>query len=96
MNFFKFFLQKHLIFLKGGVIISNTLNATSAQSVGVYDDEGPPVPLPNTVVKLIGAENTWFSWEDRTMPTHKFSHPIGWLFFYSRKSTDRIKQPEIS
>ena len=26
--------------------------------VGVYDDEGPPVPIPNTVVKLIRAENT--------------------------------------
>jgi len=27
--------------------------------VGVYDDKVPPVPIPNTVVKLIGAENTW-------------------------------------
>jgi len=26
--------------------------------VGIYDDEGPPVPIPNTEVKLIGAENT--------------------------------------
>ena len=52
-------------------------------SVGVYDDEGPPVPIPNTVVKLIGAENTWreAAWEDRSMPTPKSSHPIGWLFF---------------
>ena len=27
--------------------------------VGVYSDEGPPVPIPNTAVKLISAENTW-------------------------------------
>ena len=27
--------------------------------VGVDCDEGPPVPIPNTVVKLICAENTW-------------------------------------
>ena len=27
--------------------------------VGVVDDEGPPVPIPNTEVKLIRAENTW-------------------------------------
>ena len=27
--------------------------------VGVYDEEVPPVPIPNTVVKLLGAENTW-------------------------------------
>ena len=39
--------------------------------VGVYDDEGPPVPIPNTVVKLIRAENTWLeaARENRSMPT---------------------------
>ena len=26
---------------------------------GAYDDEVPPVPIPNTEVKLISAENTW-------------------------------------
>ena len=41
--------------------------------VGVNDDEGPPVPIPNTVVKLIGVENTWreAAREDRSMPTLK-------------------------
>ena len=31
----------------------------------------PPVPIPNTVVKLIYVENTWrvAAWEDRKMPT---------------------------
>ena len=35
--------------------------------VGVYYNEGPPVPIPNTVVKLIRAENTWraAAWENR-------------------------------
>ena len=28
-------------------------------SVGADCDEGPPVPIPNTVVKLICAEDTW-------------------------------------
>ena len=39
--------------------------------VGVNDDEGPPVPIPNTVVKLIGVDNTWreAAREDRSMPT---------------------------
>ena len=34
---------------------------------GAYDDEVPPVPIPNTVVKLIRAEDTWrvTAWEDR-------------------------------
>ena len=29
--------------------------------------EGPPVPIPNTAVKLTCAENTWLAtaWEDR-------------------------------
>ena len=42
--------------------------------VGVYDDEGPPVPIPNTVVKLIRAENTWMetSWEDREVLAFAF------------------------
>ena len=35
--------------------------------VGVDDGEGPPVPIPNTEVKLIGADNTWLAtaWENR-------------------------------
>ena len=39
--------------------------------VGVYYDEGPPVPIPNTVVKLIRAEDTWLeaAWENRSAPT---------------------------
>ncbi len=28
-------------------------------TVRVYGDEGTPVPIPNTVVKLINGENTW-------------------------------------
>ena len=39
--------------------------------VGVYDDEDPPVPISNTVVKLVGAEDTWLETtrENKTMPT---------------------------
>lgn len=41
--------------------------------VGVDDDEGPPVPIPNTEVKLISAEDTWLETarDNRKMPTHK-------------------------
>ena len=31
----------------------------STYIVGVDCDEGPPVPIPNTEVKLICADNTW-------------------------------------
>ena len=42
--------------------------------VGVDDAEGPPVPIPNTEVKLSGAENTWLATarENREMPTPAF------------------------
>ena len=42
-------------------------------AVGVYRDEGPPVPIPNTAVKLISADNTWLeaAREDKAMPTQQ-------------------------
>ena len=48
-------------------------------AVGVNDDEGPPVPIPNTVVKLIRAENTWreAARKDRSVPTLTTGCPIG-------------------
>ena len=49
-------------------------NQSQKEIVGVYSDEGPPVPIPNTAVKLISAENTWGAapWEDRATPTFFF------------------------
>ena len=46
-----------------------------SKSVGVDDVEGPPVPIPNTEVKLNSAEDTWrvTAWES--------NRPIGRLFF---------------
>ena len=45
--------------------------------VGVDYDEDPPVPIPNTEVKLIGAEDTWLeaARENRLMPA-QFAVPI--------------------
>ena len=41
--------------------------------VGVDGDEVPPVPIPNTEVKLISVKDTWLvtTWENRTMPTQR-------------------------
>ena len=38
--------------------------------VGVNSYEVPPVPIPNTEVKLIRVEDTWLAttWENRSMP----------------------------
>ena len=43
---------------------------TKEPIVGAYGDEGTPVPIPNTEVKLIRVENTWLetAWENRTTP----------------------------
>ena len=65
-----FYLKNRLeIFLKK--LLTNLENRCRLNSVGVDDAEGTPVPIPNTVVKLSGAENTWLAtvWEDREMPT---------------------------
>ena len=37
------------------------------RKVGVDCDEGPPVPIPNTEVKLVCAEDTWreAAWENK-------------------------------
>ena len=59
-------------------------NFEDAKSLtGVDDDEDPPVPIPNTEVKLIRVENTWLetAWEDRTMPVHG-KNPITWFLPY--------------
>ena len=37
---------------------------------GDYSGEVTPVPIPNTVVKLLSADDTWWvtAWENRTPP----------------------------
>ena len=49
--------------------------------VGVDCYEVPPVPIPNTEVKLVYVENTWLvtTREDRTMPTLKETVLCGFL-----------------
>ena len=60
------------------------INYKYKRIVGVDDAEGPPVPIPNTEVKLSGAENTWLvtAREDREMPTQSI-HPNGCFALYS-------------
>ena len=40
--------------------------------VSVFNAEGPPVPIPNTEVKLCSAENTYLATdrENRSLPTY--------------------------
>ncbi len=45
----------------------------SREAVGVNSGEGTPVPIPNTVVKLVYGDNTWLATarEDSSTPTLK-------------------------
>ena len=54
--------------------IESYLDRNVLNRVGVDDDEGPPVPIPNTEVKLISAEDTWLvtARDNRKTPTQTF------------------------
>ena len=54
-----------------------------ALKIGANGDEVPPVPIPNTEVKLISVENTWLAtaWEDRTVPVQNSCCIRGRSFF---------------
>ena len=41
--------------------------------VGVFNGEGPPVPIPNTEVKLTSADDTCLEtdWKNRSTPTQR-------------------------
>ena len=47
--------------------------------VGDLNAEGPPVPIPNTEVKLCCGENTCLATdrEDSSLPTHRVSGTVG-------------------
>ena len=68
--------------LTGGTKYSKVLDASQIQIVGVFNGEGPPVPIPNTEVKLTSADNTCLETdrEDRSMPTRK-AHSFGCELF---------------
>ena len=49
--------------------------------VGVNGDEGTPVPIPNTVVKLVYGDNTWLATarEDNSTPTSKAATKVSYI-----------------
>ena len=57
------------------VLVSNVVQYSVikdyGEEVGVTNAEGPPVPIPNTEVKLCSGDNTWLeaAREDSSMPT---------------------------
>ena len=53
--------------------LNRLFSERSDHIVGVFNGEGPPVPIPNTEVKLTSADNTCLETdrEDRSMPTQR-------------------------
>ena len=66
--------------------------------VGVDYSEGPPVPIPNTEVKLTGADNTWLETarEDKLTPTQRQrqakSLPLFFCVLGSKKGREQGQQ----
>ena len=59
------------------------------RKVSVNNSEGPPVPIPNTEVKLVCAYNTWLDTarDDRSMLTRKSGEVFfRFLFFRGEKA----------
>ena len=70
------------------------LRVRKSARVGANNDEVPPVPIPNTEVKLIRVENTWLETarEDRTMPVPNTGNPfIGFLVILLLSSVGRAR-----
>ena len=84
---FEFFLKKGLQFRKRCGIITKPSDETANRIVGVDYNEGPPVPIPNTEVKLVCAENTRLATarDDRLAPTLRRITEM-WFFFLFFKS----------
>ena len=55
-----------------------------SSKVGVNGDEGTPVPIPNTVVKLVYGDNTWLATarEDNSTPTSKQQRKLLLFLYY--------------
>ena len=65
---------------------------------GVYYGGDPPVPIPNTVVKPVRAENTWraASRENRSMPQQKALMKVRALFIpYYKYFTPQAKPKDF-
>ena len=79
-------MKKGLQFQNGCGIITKPSDETANRIVGVDYNEGPPVPIPNTEVKLVCAENTRLATarDDRLAPTLRRIIEM-WFFFIFQK-----------
>ena len=85
-------MKKGLQFRKRCGIIIKPSDEAANRIVGVDYNEGPPVPIPNTEVKLVCAENTRLATarDDRLAPTLRIITEM-WVFFIFQK----LKAPSV-
>ena len=59
-------------------MVLRVLSSQRLKLAGANGDEVPPVPIPNTEVKLISAEDTWWvtAWENRAVPAQLFLYDL--------------------
>ena len=78
-------MKKKLAFCGGLWYYNDAVERDGKKQVGVDYGEGPPVPIPNTEVKLVRADNTWLATarEDRCSPTLKAATQKSSCFFFS-------------
>ena len=90
------FFKKGLQFRNGCGIITKPSDETANRIVGVDYNEGPPVPIPNTEVKLVCAENTRLATarDDRLAPTLRRITEM-WFFFYFSKAISSLCQRDF-
>ncbi len=71
-NYLRFSQKNSCIFWRAMVLYWSGRENRS-KTVGVDYGEGPPVPIPNTEVKLVRAEDTWLeaAWKNRCSPTQR-------------------------
>ena len=83
--------------LTGATKYSRVHDASHYCIVGVFNGEGPPVPIPNTEVKLISGDDTWLATarENSTALTQRSSceNAVASIF-YSVASQVRRTEPE--
>ena len=62
------------------------------EKVSDNGDEGTPVPIPNTVVKLVYGDNTWLAtaWEDNSSLTLKAVTNMVAAFFFCKSRKQKI------
>ena len=76
-------------------MLFNFEGVCSQRKCSDYSEEDTPVPIPNTVVKLLSADDTWrvTSWEIRTSLLFLYGPMVKWLRHRPFTAVTRVRVP---